>query len=216
MHLQLFVLGLLFLVPGVVLVAFGIIGLRRRQAVPGILGSVVGGILLACAAVLLTAGNQLDRFAAVSTSPATFEIRFEQQTPQYYIAALRSPAGEGGRYGLHGDEWRLDVRVFSWGPLARMGLDTLYHLRALRSRYTDLDKGALQPPETHYFEPASSENPWPWLVWGYEALTFGKTTLLEPGYIPMADGAVFQVSVTHQGVVIQPRNAAAQRAMRRR
>lgn len=214
--MQLFILGLLFVVPGIVLVAFGIIGLRRRQLVPAMLWSAAGGILLTCGAVLLAAGNQLDRFAAVSTSPATFEIRFERQAPQYFIAELSSPAGVGGRYGLHGDEWRLDVRAFSWGPLARLGLDTLYHLRALRSRYTDLDKGPVQPPETHYFEPSGSENPWPWLVWGYEALTAGKTTLLEPGYMPMADGAVFQISVTHQGIVIQPRNTAAQRAINRR
>ena len=214
--MPLLILALLCLVPGVALLALGIVGLRRRRLARALLGGTAGGILLVCGVILLTAGNQLDRFAAVWDSPARYEIRFERKAPQYFIAELSSPEGDTVLYGMHGDEWRLDVRVLSWGPLAALGLNSLYHLRALRSRYTDLDQGPLEPPETHYFEPTGPQAPWPWLVAGYEALTRGRTTLLEPGYLPMADGAIFQISVTPKGIVIQPRNAAAERAMRRR
>jgi hypothetical protein len=187
--------------------------LRARFLAAG--GSALGGVvLLAVASVLFLLSLNLHTYGRLTHEQPIAEIVFEVRAPQRYRATLAQvPSGEMQMFILAGDEWQLDARVLKWKGWANLlGLDAQYRLERVSGRYRDIDKER-NAERTVY---ALSENPgldlWTLSVDYPRWLPFVDAVYGSATYLPMADGARYEVSITQSGLVARPLNEAAKTA----
>lgn len=118
---------------------------------------------------------------------------------------------------LQGDEWLVGARVQKWKPWANvMGLDTTYDLDQVTNKYFTAKRGngeritacdlSGSPPPVNKYVPS------PFLAWllgkSYsEDRHFGSAN-----YMPLADGAEYDVVITQSGLNATPANDAALKA----
>ena len=173
--------------------------------------AVAGFLLLACAGLFFVVSLNLHTYARLTYERPVAELVFEAQGPQSYRATLTEmPSGEMQIFMLAGDEWQLDARVLKWKGWANLlGLDAQYRLERVGGRYRDIEQER-HAPRTVY---ALSENPgvdlWRMSTEHPRWLPFVDAVYGSATYMPMADGARYQVSITQSGLIARPLNPAA-------
>lgn len=143
-------------------------------------------------------------------------LSFEKVDIQHYRAVLVDSEAREQRFELRGDQWQLDARLFKWkGPLAAMGLSPGYRLDRLSGRYFSLDKERNSERTVYelHSNPSSTIDVWRWAnqmqLPVLDAL-YGSAT-----FVPMSDGALFEVSLASSGLIARPLNERAQTAIAR-
>lgn len=176
--------------------------------------AVMGALLLAVAALLFVVSLNLHTYARLTHERPVAEIVFEQRGPQTFNATLTQvPNGEIQMFVLSGDEWQLDARVLKWKGWANLfGLDAQYRLERVSGRYRNIDQER-SADRTVY---ALAENPgldlWQLTLDKPDRLPFVDAVYGNAAYMPMSDGARYEVSITQTGLIARPVNAAAQQA----
>jgi hypothetical protein len=133
---------------------------------------------------------------------------------RHYRATLTYPSKLTQSFVLRGDEWQVDARVLKWRGLANIaGFDTVYRLERIGGRYRDIDSERGAPRTVHVLNEPARIDAWelarryreyvPWV----DALSGSAT------FLPMADGALYQVSVSQSGLVARPLNQAGREAV---
>ena len=141
-------------------------------------------------------------------------IQFSQSAPEQYVARLMVENEQDRMYELLGNEWQIDARVVTWKPPATLlGLDPIFRLDRLSGRYAEIDDERSKVRSVHALsEPVTMD------VWQF-ALKYPK---IMPGvdahygtetYLPMADDAIFEVTMTRTGLIARPGNEAANKAV---
>jgi hypothetical protein len=198
----------------IVLVILAVRSGRRLQLATAALSGLTGLALalVAAAGALLAFG--LSSFDRLAHETRAAELQFLQESEGKYVATLRLPSGTARYFELTGDEWQVDARVIKWrAAAALLGFDTVYRLERLQGRYRDVERER-KGPRTVY---ALSEPGWldlwdlvrrnaHWLP-GVDAM-YGSAT-----YLPLADGAAYEVMVSQTGLLARPINDAARRAV---
>lgn len=168
-------------------------------------------VLLVVAALIVVVALNLHTYSRLTYEQPIAQIVFEVRGPQQYRATLtRMPSGEMQMLVLAGDEWQLDARVLKWNGWATMvGLDAQYRLERLSGRYRSIDQER-NDPRTVY---GLSENPgadlWTLSTQYPRWLPFLDAVYGSATYLPMADGARYEVSLTQSGLIARPVNQAA-------
>lgn len=176
--------------------------------------AVMGALLLSVAALLFVVSLNLHTYARLTHERPVAEIVFEQRGPQTFNATLTQvPNGEIQMFVLSGDEWQLDARVLKWKGWATLfGLDAQYRLERVSGRYRNIDQER-SAERTVY---ALAENPgmdlWQMTLDKPDRLPFVDAVYGNAAYMPMSDGARYEVSITQTGLIVRPVNAAAQQA----
>lgn len=211
---------------GVVFLFSGLGSLFRGRFISGGLGAVGGGGLLAAAAIAALLGLNVQTYSRLTYERPVATIRTEQLGSQYFEATITQPAaGENAQpversYPLHGDEWRLEAQVLRWKPWANvLGLDTQYRLDRLSGRYQTIEQERTAVRSVHAVEGGAPEVDLPWSLsaWDtarkYRRWVDAVDTLYGGGaFMPMADGAEYEVWITQSGLIARPTNAAARTA----
>ena len=183
---------------------------RARFIAAGGSGAM-GALLLGMAALLFVTSLNLHTYARLTHERPVAEIVFEQRGPQTFNATLAQvPSGEIQMFVLQGDEWQLDARVLKWKGWANLfGLDAQYRLERVSGRYRDIEQER-NGERTVY---PLAENPgldlWKISLEHPSRLPFVDAVYGNAAYMPMTDGARYEVSITQTGLIARPVNAAA-------
>lgn len=175
---------------------------------------VTGGLLLAIAALLFVVSLNLHTYARLTFERPVAEIVFQQRGPQSFNATLtQMPNGEIQMFVLSGDEWQLDARVLKWKGWANLfGLDAQYRLERVSGRYRNIEQERTGERTVY----ALAENPgldlWQMTLDRPDRLPFVDAVYGNAAYMPMSDGARYEVSITQSGLIARPVNNAAQQA----
>ncbi len=176
--------------------------------------ALMGLLLLALSAVLFVISLNLHTYARLTREKPVAEIVFEARGPQQFRATLAQvPSGKMQLFMLSGDEWQLDARVLKWSGWANLlGFDAQYRLERIGGRYRDIEQER-NAPRTVY---PLSENPgldlWMLSTRYPRWLPFVDAVYGSATYMPMADGARFEISITQSGLIARPMNPAAEAA----
>jgi hypothetical protein len=176
--------------------------------------ALMGFLLLALAALLFVVSLNLHSYARLTHEQPVAEIVFETRGPQQFRATLAEiPSGEMQLFTLAGDEWQLDARVLKWRGWANLlGLDAQYRLERIGGRYRDIEQ---ERNGTRTVYPLS-ENPgldlWMLSTRYPKWLPFVDAVYGSATYMPMADGARYEISITQSGLIARPKNPAAESA----
>ncbi|HEX7012971.1 MAG TPA: hypothetical protein VF161_09495 [Steroidobacteraceae bacterium] len=199
---------------GVLLLALACQRLFRARFVAAAGAGVTGTLLIAGAALLFVVSLNLHTYERLSHEEPVAEIVFESRGPQRYRATLsREPVGEIQVFTLAGDEWQLDARVLKWKGWANLlGLDAQYRLERISGRYRSIEQERTAERTVY----GLSDNPgidlWALSVAHPRLLPFVDAMYGSATYLPMADGARYEVSITQSGLIARPVNAAARAA----
>lgn len=142
------------------------------------------------------------------------QIEFSQSAPGEYVARLMIDGERDRLLPLRGDEWQMDARVVNWKPPATLlGLDPIYQLERLSGRYSNIDDEISERRTVHALSEDMALDVWrvarrfPKLMPGVDAY-YGTAT-----YLPMADGARFEITLTRTALIARPMNDAAREAV---
>ena len=178
-------------------------------------GSFAGGV---ASASVGTAGvvllGSIYSYGQLTGEQTVGLIEFRENAPGEYTARLMIEGETDQLLTLNGDEWQIDARVVSWKPPATiLGLEPIYQLERLSGRYADVEREISEPRTAHALAEESLLDVWkiarrfPLLMPGIDAY-YGTAT-----YLPMADGARFEVNLSRDALIGRPINEAARNAI---
>ena len=203
-----------FALAGVLLLFAAVRRIRRRRVFGGMLTGATGLVLLllsACAALIAV---NLLTYQRLSFEQPAGELQLSRTGLREYSAVLAYPGGERASFSLRGDEWQVDARVLKWHAFANlMGFDTAYRLERISGRYARIEDERTQMRTVYELNEPQRIDPWDlihryhsWLPW-LDAF-YGSAT-----FLPMADGALYEIKVSQSGLVARPLNQAARDAV---
>jgi len=188
---------------------------RRRRPVRAT-RSLAGGAVSACAggASIMLAFSYFGYFQLVDEQ-LVGRIKFSESAPEQYVARLMLEGEQRDSvFEILGDEWQMDARVITWKPpMTLLGLEPIYQLDRLSGRYSEVEEELSKHRSVHSLSEPATLDAWqfarkyPKLLPGVDA-HYGTAT-----YLPMADGAVFEVTMTRTGLIARPLNDAAREAV---
>lgn len=211
--------------------AFAVTGIRRlmqRRFVKSIaLELSAGFILLLAFSVFLLASN-LYTYQRLTYEQPVAEVSFVQRGKQDFKVEIKSLDSSFQRsFNLQGDEWQLDAQVLTWQGVASLfGLDANYRLHRIAGRYLSIEQERQSPRSVFSLVkelPYAKSIPidtgqfdlWQfaheqqrWLHWVDAA--YGSAV-----FLPMTDGATYNVTISRTGLIARPANKAARQAVSR-
>ncbi|MCG6937601.1 MAG: hypothetical protein LJE83_05440 [Gammaproteobacteria bacterium] len=193
---------------------------RRFLKAAGLQFSAVSFLLLALVSFLLA--SNLYSYQRLTFEQAIAEITFQQLADQEYRTDIKSLDSDFQRVvNLKGDEWQLDSQVLTWqGAATLFGLDANYRLHRISGRYADIDDEQTRPRSVFSLLDKKTElienekfDLWQiahkyqgWLRW--VDASYGSAV-----YLPMTDGAKYQVAISRTGMIARPANSEARQAV---
>ena len=173
--------------------------------------SLVFFLAAACAIML---GFDLLTYDRLTREQPAVEARFSRLGDQRFDVVLTYPSGATQRYALRGDDWQLDARVLKWRGVANvLGFDTAYRLERIAGRYADIDRERDATRTVYALNPPQRVDVWTLLRRLHQYLPWVDTLYGSAAFMPMADGARYEVKVSQIGLVARPLNLAAQQAV---
>jgi hypothetical protein len=170
-------------------------------------------LFLAAIAIGLLSINLLTYHRLTHEQPA-LEAQFKRNGEARYAALLTYPSGETQELALSGDEWQVDARVLKWRPFADLlGFDTAYRLERISGRYSDISRERDQQRTVYALNPPDRIDVWTLLSAWRRYVPWADALYGSAVYVPMSDGARYQVVVSQSGLVARPLNESARQAV---
>ena len=204
--LVLFAFSLIFVLLGATVL------LRQRWLLQWLKGTA--GILLVVAAVYLSLfALNIYGYKEYAQEVPVATVSFRQSGDQSFIATVTRTDGSAEDFRLKGDQWQLDARIIKWRlPFSLLGLKPGYQLDRISGRYYALEDERSRDRTVYslHREPVGID------VW--QMANDGWSILVDArygsaAYLPIADGALFEVNAGATGLVARPMNGAAQQAI---
>ena len=167
-----------------------------------------GTLIFGTATVGGLGGLNLYTYHRFTEERAVAALAFDAVGERRYAVTL-TPAGKPSQFfELQGDEWQLDVRMIKWSNwLAFLGQSPLYRLDRLSGRYVSIDDAQGEKATMHALGEYAGIDVWSfarrsgdWLP-GVDA-AYGSSV-----FLPMADNIVYDVFMTHSGLLARKRGS---------
>ena len=189
---------------------------KRRKLISGLLWSTQAGLLFVGFMLVLLVYSNLYSYQRLTHESVIADIYLRQLQPQKYQLSLSySNADEDQHYYvLEGDQWQLDARILKWKGWANLlGLDSFYQLERLSGRYSQIQQARSSKVSMHDMtRPPRGLDIWKLKQLMRDKLGFVDALFGQSVYMPMLDGAHFQVSVGQSGLLVRPVNEVAKTA----
>ena len=187
--------------------------LYRTRGVPRVLLRATGTVLLLAALGLAGLGGLLRQYAWLLDDVPVATISLRSLAPQRFQATLRVGDEPARTLDLLGDQWQLDARVIRWtlpGQLA--GIPPVYRFERLSGRYAD-------PAQDQSGERSVHDLRGEWDFWEFRQRWLADLPIADAqwgsaAYLPMLDGATYQVYVSPRGgLVAKPADAVTEKLL---
>ena len=173
----------------------------RARGLPRFLLRTTGTVLLLGAVGLAGLGGLLRQYAWLLEDVPAATISLRALAPQRFEATLRLGEQPARIVELLGDEWQLDARVVRWtlpGQLA--GLPPVYRFERLSGRYGDPQQELSSERSVHDLRGE-------WDFWEFRQRWLADLPIADArwgsaAYLPMLDGATYQVYVSPRGGLV--------------
>ena len=205
---------ILFALVGILCLFAAVRSIRRRRVFGGVLIGATALVLILLSVVAALIAANLLTYQRLSFEQPAGELQLTRTGDREFNAVLTYPSGEHANFALRGDEWQIDARVLKWHAFANLvGFDSAYRLDRIGGRYTRLEDERSQPRSVYSLNQPQRIDLWDlvhryhsWVPW-MDAL-YGSAT-----FLPMADGALYEIKVSQSGLVARPLNQAARDAV---
>jgi hypothetical protein len=188
--------------------------LRRRRYGACAFHGLSSLVFFLAAAALALLGLNLLTYDRLTREELAVRAAFAQAADEQYNATLTYPSGEVRGYVLRGDDWQIDARVLKWrGAGNLLGFDTAYRLERISGRYRDIERERTAPRTVYALHASERVDVWRLLHTWHDYIPWVDALYGSATYLPMADGAAYQVSVSPSGLIARAENEAARAAV---
>lgn len=176
---------------------------RRRAALGSGLRLLLALGFAAAALGLIGLGLSIHHYLLLEGEVTVAELAFRELAPQRFEVRLTTADSRTRTLELAGDQWQLDARVLSWKlPAVLAGAPPLYRVERISGRYRSIDQERESARSVH----ALDGGPLPdlWVLKGRFPgwLPFVSAHHGSAAYLPMRDGARFEVTLGGRGGLI--------------
>jgi hypothetical protein len=142
-------------------------------------------------------------------------INFETIENQYFDVVLVDTNGKQQRFSVYGDQWQLDARIIKWqGYFSGFNINPAYRLDNLSGRYYDLHQETAQKRSSYsIMKSPLTLDLWQIIHQHPQWFSVLDANYGSARYLPMKDGALYQISLTNTGLHVRPLNDVASNAM---
>ena len=203
----------LWIVAAVLLLLGSWAWLYRTRGVPKFLLRTTGTVLLLAALGLAGLGGLLRQYAWLLEDVPVATISLRALAPQRFEATLRLGDEPTRTLELLGDQWQLDARVIRWTLPAQLGgLPPVYRFERVSGRYAD-------PAQDQSGERSVHDLRGNWDFWEFRQRWLADLPIADArwgsaAYLPMLDGATYQVYVSPRGgLVAKPADPVTERLL---
>jgi hypothetical protein len=118
-------------------------------------------------------------------------------------------------YELRGDLWQMDAKIIRWlGFFQAMGAKPGYRLDRISGRYYSLEDERRNDRTVYSLqEPKMGLDVWGWLQGGGSFVPWVDAVYGSATYLPLVDGAIYQVKLSNSGLTALPVNSVAKDAV---
>jgi hypothetical protein len=200
-------IGLLFLITSAR-------NLRRHRVTGGLLHGVTSVILFLVAAAALVVAANLRTYQRLSAEEPVGQLQFTRIGYHQFNGVFTFPSGERADFALRGDEWQVDAHMLKWQAFANLiGFDAAYRLDRISGRYTSIDDERSLPRTVYPLNPPERIDLWQ-LVQGHQAwIPWVDALYGTAAFLPMADGATYEIKLSQSGLIARPVNQTARAAV---
>lgn len=153
----------------------------------------------------------LFHYSVVDDGQVIATLRFAEIGPQEFDVELVGREKNKQLYRIEGDQWQLDVRLIKVSAWFDGDLPA-YKLDRISGRFLSLEQENQASDNAYDLLGSQFVDTWPWFAnkkWlGFVQAKYGTAT-----YMPMANGAIYQVRLFHDGLDAQPVNEQAKQAL---
>ena len=200
-------LGLLFLL-------LAVRRIRRRRFGSSVLHTFAARVFFFAAAAVGLLGAGLSTYQRLTHEQLAAELMLTKLGDRHFRATLTYPSNATQAVELRGDEWQIDARLLKWHGFANVaGFDTVYRLERIGGRYSDIADEKTAARTVYALNPPARVDAWELLRQYKEYVPWADALLGSATFLPMADGALYQVNVSQSGLIARPVNQAARGAV---
>jgi hypothetical protein len=187
--------------------------LSRARLKSGILYLLLGVLVALLGLTAGLAAASLHTYRKLTPDQPGASVSIRRLGERQFRLTLAAPGAAPREFQVLGDEWQLDTRVIKWHGLAALSdVDTVYRFEQLSGRSTaTAGQGAAR--SAHGLAQREPVDLWVLLRQYRVYLPFVDADQAATGYLPMADGAEYAVSVSASGPTARPANDAARRGL---
>jgi len=188
--------------------------LRRFRLIGGTMFLGAGALVLFAAVAAAFVVLNLATYARLTHEQPAAHVALRQLGERRFVASIQTPGAPARHYELVGDEWQIDARVLKWRGVATLiGFDTAYRLERLSGRYSDVAAERTAPRTVYALAPETGLDLWTLVRRHHRYLPLADALYGSAAYVPMAESAEYDVSVSASGLVVRPANDAARKAV---
>lgn len=189
--------------------------LLRGSWLLGFIRGTIGLALLGAALLIVLVAADVYSYRNLADEHSVGTVSFEKLGEQQYLVSFADADGLTREFELSGDQWQLDARMLKWkGPLARWGIKPAYRLDRLSGRYLTLQDERDKQRTVHQLNGSNyGVDVWRVLREVDPRLPLVDTVYGSATFLPMEDGAVYDVRISHTGLLARPLNQQATSAM---
>ena len=180
------------------------------------LRGTVGICFVLLAIVIAALAYDLSNYSELLDERPIASLSFQKLDEQKYLATVsyyidQKPAD----FEVYGDQWQVDARIVRWtGALGALGAKPGFRLDRLSGRYFALEDERSKPRSVHSLaEPATVIDVWKVLQENGNFFPLIDAIYGSATYLPMADLATYQLSLSHNGLTAHPSNEIAKSAV---
>jgi len=142
------------------------------------------------------------------------DVHIKSASKQHYQLTLALPHQNPEQFEIVGDDWQIDARVLKWHHYANLlGLDLQYQFERLSGRFTDIKQETSALRSVYSLNEDSRIDIWQLARRHPAWLPFVDATYGSAAYVPLNDGAHYQVFATQSGLIIRAANDTADKAV---
>lgn len=185
----------------------------RRWASIGHLA--LAACLVTGAAWLHPVASNLATYQPRRLASAIAQLACERTSSRSYRVTLtRLPGGEMQVFEVAGDEWRIEARTLAWrGRATDLGLRPGYRLERLSTRFVRTPDADNAPPASYALSEEAGEDIWAQSRTGGFWSRHVEADHAYGPWLPLADGARYEVRFEKEALAGRPANEAATKAM---
>lgn len=199
-----------------VALALAAMALLDKRWIKGFLRGAFGFLMLGVAGWLALVAEDIVSYRAAIPDRTLATVSFRQKDTDVYQVELQQTGGGLKTLELRGEQWQLQSRMFRATPLlGAMGLRTGYRFDSIQGRYLAIDMNGQGSKQPERLSESARLDVWAWMNAHSNENSSLQAYMSTPGYIAMADGAIFEIVLTGTNLSVRPLNEVAKAALER-
>jgi hypothetical protein len=190
--------------------------LRHRRRLEALPHGLIALCLLLAALALGALAATLFHYRQLAQEETVAHLTLRQIEAQRYAVRLDTADGRHRTFEVRGDQWQLDARVLRWKlPALLAGAPNLYRLERLSGRYADIAQEREAPRSLHDLTGDPFPDLWALRRQFPQWLGFVDAEYGSAAYLPMVDGARYEVTLGPRGgMIARPADARTEVLLR--